>query len=76
MARGNADARAWVWADAGTGLREVGRVLKPGSRIAFGFTPYSGQPSVRLTEILLGAGFTHPRVEENPYGSCAPATRP
>ncbi|MBE9168571.1 class I SAM-dependent methyltransferase [Pleurocapsales cyanobacterium LEGE 06147] len=46
-----------VWSDALVGLREIRRVMKVGGRIALGFTPYSGQSSTGLTEMLTNAGF-------------------
>jgi ubiquinone/menaquinone biosynthesis C-methylase UbiE len=39
-----------VWPDAVTGLRQIRRVLKPGGKIALGFTSYSGQPNQGLAE--------------------------
>jgi ubiquinone/menaquinone biosynthesis C-methylase UbiE len=41
-----------VWPDAVVGLREMRRVVKPGGRIAIGFTRYSGQPNEGLTDTL------------------------
>jgi ubiquinone/menaquinone biosynthesis C-methylase UbiE len=65
-----------VWPDAIGGLREIRRVMTPGGRIALGFTPYSGQPSSGLLEILTEAGFVEARMVESARGFCALATKP
>jgi 2-polyprenyl-3-methyl-5-hydroxy-6-metoxy-1,4-benzoquinol methylase len=65
-----------VWPDAGAGLREMRRVIKPGSGIALGFTPYSGQPKSGLPEMLTAAGFTEVHLVEAEEGFCALAIKP
>jgi ubiquinone/menaquinone biosynthesis C-methylase UbiE len=65
-----------VWPDAGAGLGEMRRVIKPGSRIALGFTPYSGQSKSGLPEMLTAAGFTEVHLVEAEEGFCALAIKP
>jgi ubiquinone/menaquinone biosynthesis C-methylase UbiE len=65
-----------VWPDAVPGLRETGRVMKPGGRIALGFTRHSGQPRDGVTEPLVQAGFAQISVVDNGQDFCALATKP
>lgn len=65
-----------VWPDAVVGLREMRRVMKPGGKIAIGFTRHSGQPNKGLTDTLNAAGFTKPHVVEASDGFCALAVKP
>ena len=64
-----------VWPDAGAGLREIRRVMKPGAKIALGFTRYSGRAKEELTETLIAAGFAEPQVVDIDTGFCALATK-
>ncbi|AMN42976.1 class I SAM-dependent methyltransferase [Rhodoplanes sp. Z2-YC6860] len=66
-----------VWPDAMAGLREIRRVMKPGARIALGFTPYSGRSKAGLSETLAAAAFTDARtVDHAAKGFCVLATKP
>jgi ubiquinone/menaquinone biosynthesis C-methylase UbiE len=65
-----------VWPDAVVGLQSIRRVMRSGGSIALGFTPYSGQSSAGLTQILMNAGFTQARLVETERGCCALAIAP
>lgn len=65
-----------VWPDASAGLREIRRVMKPGGKIALGFTPYSGQPNSGLIQALTAAGFAKAHVAKKDKNFCALAIKP
>jgi ubiquinone/menaquinone biosynthesis C-methylase UbiE len=58
-----------VWPNAVAGLQEIRRILKPGGKIALGFTHHSGQPDKGLETALAAAGFTGVHIVEADKGS-------
>ena len=50
--------------------------MKPGGKLALGFTRYSGQPKPGLAETLNAAGFTQVHAMESGDGFCALAVKP
>jgi ubiquinone/menaquinone biosynthesis C-methylase UbiE len=65
-----------AWPDADAGLCDIRRVLKPGGKIALGFTPYSGQSKDGVTERLASAGFAEVRMVDREHVFCVVASKP
>jgi ubiquinone/menaquinone biosynthesis C-methylase UbiE len=65
-----------VWPRALAGLQEIRRVMKPGGRIALGFTRHSSQANEGITEVLVAAGFGDAHTVETEQGFCVLAIKP
>ena len=65
-----------VWPRALAGLQEIHRMMKPGGRIALGFTVHSGQANEGVAEVISAAGFAEARTLEAEKGFCVLATKP
>lgn len=65
-----------VWPRALAGLQEIHRVMKPGGRIALGFTVHSGQANEGVAEVIIAAGFAEAHTAEAEKGFCVLATKP
>jgi len=65
-----------VWPDAPAGLREIGRVIRSGARLAIAFTPHSRQSRTGLAEMVSAAGFVEARIVEGDPGFCVLARKP
>lgn len=65
-----------VWPDTAAGLREIWRILKPGGKIALGFSVHSGQSGEGLTDKVEAAGFKNVRMATAQNGLCVVATKP